>query len=186
MKLDMSFTRSTLEKMDDNSETLSPDKSDQAGGRFLSWGKLMGFLTLTPLVVAVVLCYWLEDFYPLSHFPMYSKFDNRTYYVYLRGNDGEPLAAVPHLQIYTSDLKKHYGRDLKDLKKKFKGSHFDWSQEQKWEAGMATLAYLKNERSPKAFAEGKMNGLSLIDVRIQRGADGKLEKREDVVARVGE
>ncbi|MCF6312853.1 MAG: hypothetical protein L3J39_10425 [Verrucomicrobiales bacterium] len=138
-------------------------------------------LLLLPMLVAIALCYVFEDFYPLSHFPMYSKFDERTYYVYLRDKQGEPVAAVPHFNIYTSDLKKHYGRDLKALKKKLKGSHFDWSAEQKWSAGMETLAYLKNERSPKAFEGEKWQGLALIDVRIRRGEDGKLERSEQVV-----
>lgn len=143
------------------------------------------WLYLAPLMAAVLLCYLIQDFYPLSHFPMYSKFDDRTYYVYLRGEDGEPIAAVPNFNIYTSDLKKHYSRDLKALKKKFKGSHFDWTAEQKWPAGMATLEYLKNERAPKVFANGKWQGLSLIDVRIKRGADGRLEKHELVVGQLG-
>ena len=147
--------------------------------------QLRQLLLLTPMVAAVVLCYWIQDFYPLSHFPMYSKFDERTYYVYLQGADGEAIAAVPEFNIYTSDLKKHYGRDLNKLKKNIKGSHFDWGQEQKWVAGMATLDYLKNERSQAAFKEGRMDGLMLIDVRIQRGDDGKLEKIESVVGRVG-
>jgi len=135
--------------------------------------------------MAVVLCYWFQDFYPFSHFPMYSKFDARTYYVYLRGKDGEAIATVSSFHIYTSDLKKHYGRDLNALKKDLKGSHFEWTEAQKWKAGMATLDYLKKERSPEAFKDGAMLGLTLIDVRIQRGEDGKLEKREDVVGRIG-
>ena len=138
------------------------------------------------MTVAVALCYCFQDFYPLSHFPMYSKFDERTYYVYLRGKNGKAIASVPNFHIYTSDLKKHYGRDLKALKEHLKGSHFDWTEAQKWKAGMATLEYLKNKRSPEAFANGAMEGLTLIDVRIRRGEDGKLEKREDVVGRVGE
>lgn len=167
--------------MGNNSNSVSPEKSDPSSARFLGQEKLMGWLTLTPLVVAVLLCYWFQDFYPLSHFPMYSKFDDRTYYVYLRDGDGQALAVAATFSIYTSDLKKHYSRDLKALKKKYKGSHFDWTVDQKREAGMVTLAYLKDERSPEIFANGAMDGLTLIDVRIQRGADGKLEKREDVV-----
>ena len=145
---------------------------------------MKGWLILSPMMIAVAACYWFEDFYPLSHFPMYSKFDDRTYYVYLQAKDGSALATVPNFKIYSSDLKKHYSRDLKELKADFKGSHFDWTEAQKWKAGMATLDYLRKERSPKAFADGAMEGLTLIDVRIQRGKDGKLDKREDVVGRV--
>lgn len=171
--------------MEEISNQLEQGADGQKQRGFFGQRQLLAWLTLTPLVVAVAACYWLQDFYPLSHFPMYSKFDDRTYYVYLRGKDGEPLAAVPNFNIYTSDLKKHYGRDLKDLKKKYKGSHFDWTEAQKWEAGMATLAYLKNDRSPAAFKDDSMQGLILVDVRIRRGEDGRIEKREDVVGRIG-
>jgi len=165
---------------------MNRNKTTQYFERILIWARGMkSWLILSPMIVAVVLCYWFQDFYPLSHFPMYSKFDERTYYVYLRDKEGEPIAAVPKFNIYTSDLKKHYSRDLKDLKKGLKGSHFDWTESQKWEAGMATLDYLKNERSPDAFANGAMEGMALIDVRIQRGKDGKLDKREDVVGKIG-
>lgn len=150
-----------------------------------NWAQcLRRWLNLAPMALAVLLCYSLQDFYPLSHFPMYSKFDERTYYVYLRGKDGEAIATVPNFKIYSSDLKKHYSRDLKTLKKKYKGSHFDWTEAQKREAGMMTLAYLKEVKSPKSFVGGAMEGLNLIDVRIQRGKNGKLEKREDVVGSV--
>jgi len=162
------------------------DKLTETNRYCQDWSRgMMRWLVLAPMAVAVALCYWFQDFYPLSHFPMYSQFDDRTYYVYLKGKDGEAIATRTNFRIYTSDLKKHYGRDLKVLKKELKGSHFDWTEAQKWKAGMATLEYLKNERSPKAFANGAMEGLTLIDVRIHRAADGKLEKREDVVGRIG-
>ena len=162
------------------------NKTSQCARCFLDWARGMrSWLNLTPMLIAVALCYSLQDFYPLSHFPMYSKFDDRTYYVYLRGKNGEAIATMSNFHIYTSDLKKHYGRDLKALERDLEGSHFDWTESQKWEAGMATLAYLENERSPKVFANGAMEGLTLIDVRIQLNKEGKLEKREDVVGRVG-
>ena len=150
--------------------------------RTVSWdaGRISA---LTPLFAAMALCYVAGEFYPFSSFPMYSKFDDRTYLVYLRSPDGAPLPTVPAMGLASSALKKRYGDALQDLKKKHKGSHYDWPAEWKTEAGEATLAYLRKTFNPGAFAGDKLKGARLVDLRI-RMEDGKLEETEEVVATV--
>ena len=139
---------------------------------------------LIPMFVAMAVCYAVGEFYPFSSFPMYSKFDDRTYLVYLKSADGEVLPTAPTLKgMVSSQLKKRYGAELAALKKTHKGSPFDWTAEQKREAGEATLAYLRNIRAPKAFSRGKLDGLRLIDVRITL-ENGELVKREEEVAQL--
>ena len=141
------------------------------------------------MFVAMALCWVVgrdgtrAEFYPLSSFPMYSKFDDRSYLVYLKSAEGEPLPTVPTVSVFSTELKKQYGDDLDDLKEQFKGSHFDWTVDQKRLAGEATLRYLRDVRSPAAFADHKLDGLRLVDVRIYR--DGKkIVTREDEVAQL--
>ena len=138
-------------------------------------------LALIPMLIAMGLCWVAGEFYPLSSFPMYSKFDDRTYLVYLKSEAGEPLPTVPSISMVASQLKKRYGAELAELKEKYKGSHFDWTVEQKREAGEKTLAYLRDTFAPQAFADGKLDGVRLVDVRIRRTATG-LEKTEQEVA----
>jgi len=138
-------------------------------------------LALTPMFVAMAVCYAVGEFYPFSSFPMYSKFDDRTYLVILRDADGNDLPTRPTVKMVSSQLKKRYGDELEDLKKKYKGSHFDWTVDQKREAGEATLDYLRNTFAPRAFARGKLDGLRFVDVRITL-EDGQLVRREEEVA----
>ena len=134
-------------------------------------------LSFLPFVLVVAACYFTAEFYPLSSFPMYSKFDNRTYICYLRDADGNELPTVKSTGIYASELKKRYGDELKNLKKEqdYKGSHFDWTTERKAEAGSEALAYLKEfEKVPQ--------NVELIDRRLYL-RNGKIEFEESVVGK---
>ncbi len=135
------------------------------------------------MFLAMAACYIAGEFYPLSSFPMYSKFDERTYLVYLKSADGEPLGTVPAVGMVASELKKAYGDELEALKKDHKGSHFDWSVEIKRKAGEATLRYLRDTRSPEFFRDGKLDGVRLVDLRIFL-TDGVLTTREEEIARL--
>ena len=65
--------------------------------RLLAEGKV-----LAPLLLLIVLCLIPKsgggtererlEFFPFSHFPMYSAFDERDYYVFVTGEDGNPIA----------------------------------------------------------------------------------------------
>lgn len=121
---------------------------------------------LGPMFAAIAACWVAEEFYPLSSFPMYSKFDDRTYLVYLKDAGGEPLPTVGAVNMVSSQLKKRYGDELEALKRDHKGSHFDWTAEQKRPAGEATLRYLRDIHTPRAFADGRLDGLRLVDVRV--------------------
>ncbi|MCB1078084.1 MAG: hypothetical protein KDM64_09690 [Verrucomicrobiae bacterium] len=152
-----------------------------------AWGRSL--LALAPMFLAMGIC-WVADrrgdsaeFYPLSSFPMYSKFDARTYVAYLKSADGQPLPTVPTVSMVSSQLKKRYGDALDDLKKDYKGSHFDWTVEQKKAAGLATLVYLRDTHAPGAFANGKLKGVKLVDVRIYL-KDGKLIREEQEIAQL--
>ena len=141
------------------------------------------FSSLTPMLLAMGLCWTAGEFYPFSSFPMYSKFDDRTYLVYLQSPEGEPLPTVESVSMVSSQLKKRYGAELHELKKQYDGSHYDWTIEQKREAGEKTLAYLRDTFAPAAFADGKLDGVSLVDVRVFL-VDGKLATSEETVGQL--
>lgn len=133
-------------------------------------------LSFLPFFLVMAIGYATKEFYPLSSFPMYSKFDNRTYVAYLKDGDGNDLATVESTNSFSSQVKKRYGAELKKLKNKYKGSHFDWTAEQKTEAGNATLQWLKENRKVPEKAQ-------LVDLRIHL-VDGKIVRVEDIVGTI--
>ncbi len=140
-------------------------------------------LRLSPLGVITAVAWVTQEFYPLSSFPMYSSFDDRTYLTYLQSPDGEPLATVTSVNMVSSQLKKRYGDGLEELDEQYKGSHFDWSAGQKRPAGLATIDYLRNVHAPAAFEGGELDGVRLIDVRLFL-EEGKLVRQEEPIAEV--
>ena len=140
-------------------------------------------MKLTPLAMVVAACWVTKEFYPLSSFPMYSSFDDRTYLTYLQSPSGEPLATVTAVNMVSSQLKKRYGDGLEDLDEQYEGSHFDWSAEQKRPAGLATIDYLREVHAPAAFRGGQLDGVRLIDLRLFL-EDGKLVRKEEPIAEV--
>ncbi len=68
-------------------------------------------------VALVLLSQWLEEWYPLSHFPMYSGFSSSQWYVYLVDEHGEPIAAERDYATRTAYLKKVYVRNLSKHRK---------------------------------------------------------------------
>ena len=61
------------------------------------------------LLVMTVLCLALRENYPFSNFPMYSSFNNRTYYLYLTDARGNPIK-TRQFGLSSSGLKKIFDR----------------------------------------------------------------------------
>ena len=95
----------------------------------------------------VIGCLALEEEYPFSHFPMYSKFPPHSYYVYIADGEGEPLPLQSMTHIVTSRLKKPFDRMLRDVSKEVGTKKSQLSPEQSEGAGEETLRQLY-ENSP--------------------------------------
>ena len=135
------------------------------------------------MCVVIAVAYVTGEWYPLSSFPMYSKFDERTYYVYLADEAGDPVPTVRY-QIVASELKKHYRRELNKLEDQHGGSSYDFDEAKLSGAGAATMKWLRTEwvpeRAPDQIDGARKSGLRLIEVRVFL-QDGKFLKRETVV-----
>lgn len=141
------------------------------------------WLLLLPMCVVTAVAYATGEWYPLSSFPMYSKFDERTYYVYLANRDGEPVPTVRY-QIVASELKKQYGIELKKLEEKHGGSSYDFDAQKLRAAGATTMKWLRTSWVPDRAADqmdgARESGLKLVEVRVFL-EDGEFRKRETVV-----
>ncbi|HSH37394.1 MAG TPA: hypothetical protein VK993_01300 [Chthoniobacterales bacterium] len=73
-----------------------------------------------PLLVITAACLFCKEFYPLSHFPMYSSFASRTHYVYLADGNGRPLPTFPTAGMNTPALKKVYDHALREERTRIK------------------------------------------------------------------
>jgi hypothetical protein len=122
------------------------------------------------------------EFYPFSNFPMYSRFEPETYYVYVTGGKGEIVPVGPMFGRSISDVKKTYDRKLSNLKKSIKGVRkIDMPAEKKREAATDCLQWLV-EITPPANGE-KLKALGMInmhEVQIEY-VDGKINKTDTLV-----
>lgn len=124
------------------------------------------------------------EMFPFSSFPMYSRNKSKSYIVYLRDDQGNPVGTEGALGVRSSVLKKDYDAELKKIKKAT-GIKSDYSMtpEQKRPAAESMLKYLITERSPDRVKALGTTSLELVDLRIIR-KDGKLTKDEAVVGKV--
>ena len=80
---------------------------------------IFAWLRNTPcrwLLIMTLLGLGLRENYPFSHFPMFSSFSNRTYFIHLADADGRALR-TRQLGLSNSAMKKIFGRYLRvDLK----------------------------------------------------------------------
>jgi hypothetical protein len=147
--------------------------------------KMKRWLLLIPMCAVIAAGYYSGEWYPLSSFPMYSKFDDRTYYVYLADREGEPVPTVRY-QIVASELKKHYRRELNAIEEQRGGSSYDFDAATLGQAGARTMQWLRSEwvpeRAPDQVDGARKSGLQLVEVRVYL-EDGEFRKRETVVGR---
>ncbi len=122
------------------------------------------------------------EFYPFSNFPMYSRFEPHTYYVYLKDLKGSLVPVSPLFGTSISNVKKVYDGKLTSLKKQSgKKVKADLDAKDRLRASSETLAWLVSiapkDARPKIDALG---GLELHQVDIEY-RNAKIEKQDSVV-----
>ena len=110
------------------------------------------------------------EFYPFSNFPMYSRFEPETYYVYVTDLQDHPVAVGPTFGIAISNVKKAYDRKLTNLKASVGGGKrkADLPPEIKEVAARDVLQWLA-DNAPKDKRAGiqALGGLKLQHVEIE-------------------
>lgn len=121
------------------------------------------------------------EFYPFSNFPMYSRFEPRTYYVYLKDTKGGLVPVSPLFGTSITNVKKVYDGKLSHLKKsagKEVKKKSDLSAESRQEAAAATLRWLMSITPKDARAKVRAyGGLELHQVEVEF-RDGKIEQKD--------
>ncbi len=110
------------------------------------------------------------EFYPLSSFPMYSRFSDSPVVVYVADGDGVPLASLIDFVVRTSILKKFYDGELRRIKEETGVPMSAMTMEQKRPAGDATLRHMVEHIAPPTAPTGQP--LTLYELVIGFG-DGE-------------
>ena len=116
------------------------------------------------------------EFYPLSSFPMYSKFSPNPSYLYITDTNDEPIACETELKVRASVIKKIYDKEVRIVGKREGTGISKLAQPFKQEAGLATLRVLRNEVAKEHIGSLDPGPLRLYEVIIRRGGDGGIEE----------
>ena len=106
---------------------------------------------LWPFVFILVVCassFVVGEQYPITRFPMYDKFPDHTYYVYVADKDGNPIPVHKLTGINTSKLKKPYDKELNRVRKKLKKRKLHLTVEERRPTGEDTLRKLYLDAPP--------------------------------------
>jgi hypothetical protein len=131
----------------------------------------------------VIISLAARENYPLSHYPMYDRFTDHTFYVYIADKDGEPIPVQSLTGIRTSRIKKPYDKALNVVRKRLDKRKRELTPEESREAGMAALLKLYEDSPPAG--QTKLEALSplrLYEVDIY-ARNGAIEKEApDLIA----
>jgi hypothetical protein len=141
-------------------------------------GAVRGWLARTRckyLLVITLLCLVLRENYPFSHFPMFSSFSSRTYYIYLADAQGTALKGR-EFGLSNSDLKKIFDRFRREELERFAESGAARVPLAEAAAGQSLLRYLDGLSSGRPRAQKLLPGLQVQHVQVhQEEGDVRLE-----------
>jgi hypothetical protein len=151
------------------------------------WGALRRFPAKT-LVAVTLLCLVLREEFPFSHFPMYSSFEDWTYYVYVTDKSGAPVPLETVTSVRVAKLKKVFQSELDALKDQVRAAGGDWpgfgglALEQRRPAGEAALAWLEGVWKEGARpGYGELAPVTFHQVTVEM-VDREMTRRDEEVA----
>ncbi len=124
------------------------------------------------------------EWYPFSNFPMYSKFEPDTYYVFVTDLADKPIALSEVFGASSSNVKKAYDRKLTNLKKGggSKVRRTELPLETRREAAIEVLQWLAASAAKQAEVHA-LGGLRLHQVGIAF-REGQLSKNTTAVGEI--
>ncbi|MEO8440004.1 MAG: hypothetical protein ABI540_07250 [Spartobacteria bacterium] len=123
------------------------------------------------MLVMTALCLILRENYPFSNFPMYSSFNNRTYFLYLTDAEGEAIQ-TRQFGLSSSGLKKIFDRYRRRELDRFKRSGSERVRLAEEAAGESLVRYLEGLSAGRPVAHKLVAGLRVqhVQVRQREGA----------------
>jgi hypothetical protein len=121
------------------------------------------------------------EFYPLSSFPMYSTFPDRTFLVYVADGSGNPLALEREFQVRAATLRKYYDKQLRMIKTDDGTPIREMTTAQKRPAAEATLNHLVESLARPRPTADRFPELVLHEVVFWREEGGAVRSQEATV-----
>ena len=135
-----------------------------------------------PLLLLTAICLLVQEQFPFSHFPMYSSFTDKTFYVHLADGSGEAIATPVSTGLRSSQLKKVYEQELmKEKKRPGRSRHASPTLEEKRRAGERVLATLRSSQWVRRRRSKFPQVVQLYEVTI-RLRQNRLEKESVLIA----
>ena len=151
----------------------------------LSFAALIGFrhsFFMVPFIV--FLSIWVEDFFPLSHFPMYSDPNESENYFYVATADAggatEPLPVRKLTSITAPKVKKMYKSWAREYANELGKSDRELTREERAKVGRDLLAFLRKQADERH--EAMPDRLALVEVWIVYDDDTGFSETPETVA----
>ena len=142
--------------------------------------RLAALWPFAPLVLTTAACLLIQEQYPFSDFPMYSRFGRGTHYIYLADGNAQPLPSYATVGLSTATLKKMYETELRQEARRLGTRRGKLGDEPKRLAAERLLSGFR-----RSEASGTIRGLPpvlrLYEVQI-RLADAQLQNETKLVA----
>jgi hypothetical protein len=129
------------------------------------------------------LLFFVGEFYPLSHFPMYSGISPWTYYLYAQDAEGKPLPMLALFGIRTARAKKIYRSYLASLTEARGKKPNEATDEEERAAGEYLLRFLLGNMLPGQRAELRTDRVKLAYVHLSY-EQRNFERKERIVASI--
>ena len=131
-----------------------------------------------PLILLTAACLLIEEQYPFSNFPMYSRFSRDTDYVFLATETGKPLPSFQTIGISTATLKKMFESELR-IARRLRGKSADLAESKRMAADRLLARF---RAADKAGTIGDLPAVvRLYQVRIQL-ATSRINKETTLIA----
>jgi len=133
------------------------------------------------LIIALGLLF--KENYPFSNFPMYSKFNDYTFYVYITDAKNQPIPVEVLTAIRTGRLKKIYDNQCRTVSKNLHKRKRELTLEERQEIGMNTLRwFFENTRAETKPFLRKYNSIKIYHVDIMIEGGEVTERPHEMVA----
>lgn len=134
-------------------------------------------------VVILAACWIAKDNYPFSHFPMYDKFPDHTFYIFLKDGKGEPVPLQTVTGTRTASFKKPYDKELNKIRKQLKKSKKDLTVAERAPAALRSLKTLyKNSPEEVKRRLEALSPLRLYHAEIYMTPEGSDEREPELIA----
>ncbi|MFP6875082.1 MAG: hypothetical protein VCA55_16405 [Verrucomicrobiales bacterium] len=134
-------------------------------------------------LMAVTLCLLvIREWYPFSHFPMYSRLEDKASVVYITDSADAYIPIRTAFGISSSEVKKQYNRIRGILTKQDGRAYHDTTAAEESEAALTVLKYLDGHRNEKFWKGQPAGQLRLHVLVISLGESGGIEREDRLIA----